>query len=430
MEIWSLENMKYVIAHANCFDGSAAAYAAWRKFEDNATYLYCQYGDDMPELPDGAEVWFLDFFQIRWIDALLAQGCDIHVLDHHESAVVDTLHWIGNRILRGGSMEYGWANLRDDKVFDLRGSGALFGNMESDQIEDWIDLTAFTALFFKAERLDIKFSLSHSGAEMAWMNFFGASRQPDLISYVGDRDRWVWQLPNSEAVSEGLWDSLKRFRTDRQAIQGSISRFTEVALDDVLDPQADAIAEFQFLNHLAHNPDYCKNMVAIGLPLVTARQAVVQQLCQDVRFCTILGYKVPTVRANCYHSWVGHYLLDRYPAAPFAAVVRDQGAGVMGIELRSRPGFRVNRIARQLGGGGHPTAAGFRLQQVRKLKIGDRFCAAVEMNLGDGIPIQINIDPDFGYRWQIQPDASVQRIDRPADVIHSCGRAWVIKEES
>lgn len=416
--------MRYVISHANCFDGSAAAYAAWLKFGDDATYLFCQYGDDMPELPDGAEVYFLDFFSLDWVKALLDRGCYVHVLDHHESALIDCLQWVGNRIKTRLSFPFGlckWPG-REGVVSD-RKTWEMFADLETEEIENWIDITGFTHFHYEEERLNIAFLLHQCGAEMAWTGLH-KSETPDLIRYVGDRDRWVWQLPNSEAVSDGLWDVLKRFREARQATQASVSRFTEVALDDVLDPQADAIAEFKLLDSLANDPEYVAKMVAIGQPLVEARQEAVQQVCQDVRFCAILGHKVPIVRADRYHSWVGHYLLDQYPRAPFAAVVRDRGNGVMAVELRSRPGFRVNRVARHLGGGGHPTAAGFRLYQVNKLKIGDRFIAATEMDRATGLPIQINTDPSIGYRWQIQPDASVQRVGYPDDVLSKPISTW------
>ena len=69
-------------------DGCAAALAAWKRFGDSAHYLPVNYGDDLPEIPDGAEVYILDFRFPR--EELIALNERVHklvVIDHHESGV-------------------------------------------------------------------------------------------------------------------------------------------------------------------------------------------------------------------------------------------------------------------------------------------------------------------------------------------------------
>lgn len=41
---------------------------------------------------------------------------------------------------------------------------------------------------------------------------------------------------------------------------------------------------------------------------------------------------------------------------------REVGGGLFRVSLRSREGYRVDEVARSFGGGGHPTAAGFRIK--------------------------------------------------------------------
>ncbi len=77
-----------VIYHKRCPDGFGAAYAAWKKFGDAATYLPAGYGDDLPEHLSGKEVYILDFiFEHPGALAELAKETKkLVVLDHHESS--------------------------------------------------------------------------------------------------------------------------------------------------------------------------------------------------------------------------------------------------------------------------------------------------------------------------------------------------------
>lgn len=68
-------------------DGHAAALAAYERFGPEATYIPVEYGEPMPEIPDGAKVYILDFSYPRAeLIALNNRVSKLVVIDHHESA--------------------------------------------------------------------------------------------------------------------------------------------------------------------------------------------------------------------------------------------------------------------------------------------------------------------------------------------------------
>ena len=81
--------MRYIITHKNCNDGMASALAAWLVFKDDQTkYVFCDYKDPVPEIPDATEIFILDFSFKRPIllDMFNKVNGKIKVLDHHKSA--------------------------------------------------------------------------------------------------------------------------------------------------------------------------------------------------------------------------------------------------------------------------------------------------------------------------------------------------------
>lgn len=141
-----------ILYHAHCADGFASATVAWLVFGPSATYLPVQYQQPLPEIPDGAEVFMLDFSAPREQLTALKERClAVHVIDHHKSAE---------------------ANLRGltNCLFDLTKSGAVL-----------------TWEWFREHRPEIIFG-----------------EVPELLRYVQDRDLWTWELRESRAVSAAL----------------------------------------------------------------------------------------------------------------------------------------------------------------------------------------------------------------------------------
>ncbi len=140
-----MEPLKDIVIfyHAHCYDGFGAAYAAWKKYGDNASYIPALHlkVDDYPEGVVDREVYVLDFcFSERITRELLEKNKKVVVLDHHESVkqLVQSL---------------------PDHVY----------------------------------------SETDSGAKIAW-KFFQGETVPKLIEYISDSDTWAHALPHYQEI--------------------------------------------------------------------------------------------------------------------------------------------------------------------------------------------------------------------------------------
>ena len=145
----------FVLYHGpHCADGFAAAWSAAMAIGrgDNVKFIPVNYGEPVPEIPDGAVVYILDFSYPREILLELAgRASRVVVLDHHRTA---------QQALEG-----------------------LDGTVPG---------------------LTVKFDMEKSGAVLAWEYFCPGETVPILCRYVQDRDLWQWKLPNSREVSAAL----------------------------------------------------------------------------------------------------------------------------------------------------------------------------------------------------------------------------------
>lgn len=135
-----------VLFRGSCPDGFTAAWAAWRKFGDAATYQPCAYGKD--KIPDvtGKEVYIVDFsFKRDVLIDMASKAKSIVLLDHHKTALED----LDGLVVPG---------------------------------------------------LEIHFDMNRSGAGLTWDYFFPG--EPNwLVNYVQDRDLWKFNLPDSHVVN-------------------------------------------------------------------------------------------------------------------------------------------------------------------------------------------------------------------------------------
>lgn len=126
-----------IIYHQHCFDGFGAAYAAWRKFGNTATYIPALHRDTYPDGVENREVYVLDFcFNEEVTKELQAKNKKFVILDHHVS--VQTL--VENT------------------------AGSIFSGTDS-------------------------------GAKIAWKYFHPETKVPALIEYLSDGDTWAHALP-------------------------------------------------------------------------------------------------------------------------------------------------------------------------------------------------------------------------------------------
>lgn len=160
--------MEYVLYHANCYDGFGAAYAAWKKFGDDAKYIPVSYGSPPPEMPMASWIYIVDFSYDRQTLLDMSVNTMVTVLDHHKTA------------------------------------------------ED-----ALSGLIGKYGNLDIHFDMRRSGAKIAWEHFhsdqLGSCPTNRLIEHISDRDLWQFKMAGSREVHAALvstpfdfevWDKL------------------------------------------------------------------------------------------------------------------------------------------------------------------------------------------------------------------------------
>lgn len=80
--------MTYILYHKNCLDGFAA-YFAWQYFHPTTEHVAIpvQYGEPVPEIPDGSDVLLLDFsYSSGVLAALASRSQSLAVIDHHATA--------------------------------------------------------------------------------------------------------------------------------------------------------------------------------------------------------------------------------------------------------------------------------------------------------------------------------------------------------
>lgn len=261
-----------VIYHANCVDGFAAAWCAWRKYGDSAKYIPAQYGDPPPPVLD-EDVLIVDFSYRR--ETLLAMrhqsSGNFRVLDHHKTAEAD-----------------------------LAGLGFC------------------------------TFDMSRSGAALAWDVLHGGAR-PRIVDYVQDRDLWQWKLYESRAIS--AWLSSWSF-------------------------------DFAVWENLAHDlkMDF-ENCRAQGAAILRALDGYVDANSKRFRVGPIGGHEVPIINTtHAISELVGR--LAELAGVKFAAGWFQREDGLFVYSLRSRGDFDVSEVAKQYGGGGHKSAAGFTVDRL------------------------------------------------------------------
>lgn len=171
----------YVLYHFPCQDGFGAAYAAWKKFGDEAVYQGVSYGKPIPELIEPKEVYIVDFSYPKDELVALSQKCKVVVLDHHKSAQEQL-------------------------------AGLEFA----------------------------QFDMHRSGAGMTWDYFHGKDTRPWFINYIEDRDLWLHKMPNAHEIAAALfsypmdfkiWD---KFNKDVMLTEGTaILRYKNIITDEM-----------------------------------------------------------------------------------------------------------------------------------------------------------------------------------------------------
>ena len=150
------EKKKYVLYHADCMDGYAAAWAAWKAFGNTARYTAVRHHEPLPKIPDDIELYILDFcYPFEILVSTAKRVNKIVVLDHHISAQKSYQTYLNH--------------------------STIPNNME------------------------VKFVQNHSGCIITWNYFQGDIEAPKLLQHIEDHDIWLHQLPKTEAICKALY---------------------------------------------------------------------------------------------------------------------------------------------------------------------------------------------------------------------------------
>ena len=164
-------------------DGFGAAYAAWKKFGDEAEYISVQYGEPVPGIsPETRRLFIVDFsYPAETIRLLQELYPSVVVLDHHKTAL---------------------------PLKELPGC--------------YIDM-------------------DKAGCQLTWEFLHDKAPLPTILYYVADRDLWKFEAPQSENVNLyiaampwefALWDA---FELDRAVAGGNaIKAFRDAQVEGAL----------------------------------------------------------------------------------------------------------------------------------------------------------------------------------------------------
>ncbi len=132
-----------VLYHAECPDGFAGSYAAWKKFGNKATYLGVYHNTPPPDIIYGKNVYTIDYsYPLSIVEQILPKVKSLTIIDHHVSNIPAVK-------LAGGVMD-----------------------------------------------------IEHSGAVLAWHYFHPDKKLPRLFKNVEDVDIWKFKLPYTTELAE------------------------------------------------------------------------------------------------------------------------------------------------------------------------------------------------------------------------------------
>jgi len=148
-----------VIYHADCLDGLGAAWSAFCKLGNQASYIAARYGDAMPDFGPGAIVYIVDFsYSPQVLVDASAKAGQIILIDHHITAM--------------------------------------------EQYDDFFKLQALP------ENISINFDMSRSGCILTWQHFFHDLKPPKILLHIEDRDLWRFKLDDTREITTALYEKM------------------------------------------------------------------------------------------------------------------------------------------------------------------------------------------------------------------------------
>lgn len=167
------------------------------------------------------------------------------------------------------------------------------------------------------------FNTNKSGGRLTWEYFFPHKTAPEIVLYTEDRDLWRWALPFSREINAYI-----------RTCEYSIHSF------DVL------------------SQTYLPSHIKEGEAILKREEQIIQQHVDRATLHNINGYFVLAVNATVLFSEIAGELAE-YDVFGACYFIRKDGKVQWSLRSRKENGLDVSVIATNLGGGGHPQAAGF-----------------------------------------------------------------------
>lgn len=219
-----------VIYHRGCADGFGAAWAAHKALGDSAHYVACQYSDPAPNLDGYDTVYIVDFSFARSIlDAWVAEGKKVTVLDHHKTAQQD--------------------------------------------------LDGFPGAMF---------DMQHSGAWLTWNYFHKDKPVPRLIEYIEDRDLWRKSLYANEEITayiHALPFSFEAYDIAANRLENYMSDIIEIGSIRVSERQS-------FIRHQKNRARYIHFMGYDNVPVINTPPYCISELLNELAAESPCGFAV------------------------------------------------------------------------------------------------------------------------------------------
>ena len=312
-----------ILYHADCPDGFGAAYAAWRRFGNAATYRPMHHGQpwEMAEIA-GHDVYILDFsFSPDTLETLAGQANSVVQIDHHASA---RQPWADHLT----ATPHGGENYRHPSL-----------------------------------PLALNFDLDKSGARLAWEYFHAGEPVPLILRHIEDMDLWRFALPGTRAISRALrlrdfdfaiWDELIRATPDADSPRYKALLAEGESIERFFQTEVDRLAQSRLAMPARLRGEPLDPLQALrhGLPTIIEEERA---------WRAITGLAINA--GAMFASELGDRLAER--CGSFGLIWQLGSDGLVKVSLRGRGNLDVAEIAANYGGGGHPNAAGFRMPLAR-----------------------------------------------------------------
>jgi len=176
--------------------------------------------------------------------------------------------------------------------------------------------------------------LKESGASLTWKQEFPNQPVPRIIQYVRDKDLYEWKLPDSRALSMDLGNNPDVHRPESATWKELIDGVDDREWNDMIRRGTRALEE--------------------------QRQRVIRGAKNGFEV-DFLGHRAFAVNWSLEASDIGEYIYTelKYPLA----ILFYYNGETWTFSLRS-PSIDCSQLALKFGGGGHPGAAGFRIEDI------------------------------------------------------------------